>query len=392
MALTCSVHAATLFSSPTPNSPKTLIPKIQPPFSSSLLLRSHRKTLAPIPPKPSLPLLRVSSSSLRRRAAHAHAPHPQSRGSPRGDALRALPPLLVPDPRGDRGARGLRLRGRGPGARPRRRRRRAPLPPRPRRRAHPGAPPPPGALRRVAKKALDLGPQGIMFPIGRLPRAAELAVSYCRFPPRGVRGSAHTVVRASAYGLDDAYLARCEDDLLIAVQVESAPAVAAIESIAAVDGVDVVQMGPLDLSASMGYLWDPGNRKVREAVKDAERRVFAVRNNNGDGGGGPYLGGFAMPHDGAEQLKLRGYHMVAGAVDVGMFRAAAVEDVRRFRSAVAEIGEEDDGDDKPKDESTGASDENLTIRATESMRVSNNSTLVMDFALSFPFLFGVHLD
>nr|CAD1821395.1 unnamed protein product [Ananas comosus var. bracteatus] len=74
-----------------------------------------------------------------------------------------------------------------------------------------------------AKKALDLGPQGLMFPMVDSPRAAELAVSYCRFPPRGVRGSAHTVVRASAYGLDDAYLARCEDDLLIAVQVESAP-------------------------------------------------------------------------------------------------------------------------------------------------------------------------
>ncbi|OAY68056.1 2-keto-3-deoxy-L-rhamnonate aldolase [Ananas comosus] len=289
--------AATLFSSPTPNSPKTLIPKIQPPFSSSLHLRSHRKTLAPIPPKPSLPLLRVSSSSC---DAAPLTPTPRTLKS----RLAAGETLY-----------GLFLLSSSP------------------------------TLAEIAGLAgydyvvvdLEHGPGG-------------LAVSYCRFPPRGVRGSAHTVVRASAYGLDDAYLARCEDELLIAVQVESAPAVAAIESIAAVDGVDVVQMGPLDLSASMGYLWDPGNRKVREAVKDAERRVFAVRNNNGDGGGGPYLGGFAMPHDGAEQLKLRGYHMVAGAVDVGMFRAAAVEDVRRFRSAVAEIGEEDDGDDKPKDE------------------------------------------
>ncbi|XP_020114989.1 uncharacterized protein LOC109728866 [Ananas comosus] len=341
--------AATLFSSPTPNFPKTLTPKIQPPFSSSLLLRSHRKTLAPIPPKPSLPLLRVSSSSC---DAAPLTPTPRTLKSrlAAGETLYGLfllsssPTLaeiaglagydyVVVDLEHGPGGVGDAL---------------------PCLRALAAARTP--ALLRLpepsaawAKKALDLGPQGLMFPMVDSPRAAELAVSYCRFPPRGVRGSAHTVVRASAYGLDDAYLARCEDDLLIAVQVESAPAVAAIESIAAVDGVDVVQMGPLDLSASMGYLWDPGNRKVREALKDAERRVFAVRNNNG-GGGGPYLGGFAMPHDGAEQLKLRGYHMVAGAVDVGMFRAAAVEDVRRFRSAVAEIGEEDDGDDKPKDE------------------------------------------
>ncbi|XP_073011546.1 uncharacterized protein [Typha latifolia] len=198
-----------------------------------------------------------------------------------------------------------------------------------------------------AKKALDLGPAGVMFPSVCSPREAELAVSYCRFPPRGVRGSAHTVVRASAYGMDDSYLARCEEETLIMIQVETAAAVAEIEAIAAVDGVDVVQMGPLDLSASMGYLWDPGNRKVREAVKEAERRVLGMVGRKEKR---VYLGGFAMPHDAPEQLKLRGYHMVAGAVDVGMFRKAAVEDVRRFKSAEVEIGEEDGEEEKPDDD------------------------------------------
>lgn len=70
-----------------------------------------------------------------------------------------------------------------------------------------------------AKKALDLGPQGIMFPSIESVNAAEMAVSYCRFPPRGVRGTAHTIVRASAYGLDDAYVSRCEEELLIMCQV-----------------------------------------------------------------------------------------------------------------------------------------------------------------------------
>jgi HpcH/HpaI aldolase/citrate lyase family len=70
-----------------------------------------------------------------------------------------------------------------------------------------------------AKKALDLGPQGIMFPSIESVSAAEMAVSYCRFPPRGVRGTAHPIVRASAYGLDDAYVSRCEEELLIMCQV-----------------------------------------------------------------------------------------------------------------------------------------------------------------------------
>lgn len=189
-----------------------------------------------------------------------------------------------------------------------------------------------------------------MFPSVETPLAAQLAVSYCRFPPRGIRGSAHTVVRASAYGIDDGYLERVEDELFIMCQVETAAGVEQIEGIAGIEGVDCVQMGPLDLSASMGYLWDPGHRKVRAVLREAERRVFAVKKAAEEAGAvGPYLGGFAMPHDRPEELKKRGYHMVAGAVDVGMFRKAAVEDVVRFRTAI-EDGQED-GDNKPEEES-----------------------------------------
>ncbi|KAJ4774788.1 2-keto-3-deoxy-L-rhamnonate aldolase [Rhynchospora pubera] len=189
------------------------------------------------------------------------------------------------------------------------------------------------------KKALDLGPQGIMFPNIESVSAAEMAVSYCRFPPRGVRGTAHTIVRASGYGLDDAYVSRCEEELLIMCQVETTTGIKEIEAIAAVEGVNVIQTGPLDLSASMGYLWDPGHKKVREMLKEAERRVLDVKEE----GRSVYLGGFAMPKDPPEMLKQRGYHMVSGAIDVAMFRQAAVEDVKRFRSAgknAAEEGEE----------------------------------------------------
>ncbi|XP_038983676.1 2-keto-3-deoxy-L-rhamnonate aldolase-like [Phoenix dactylifera] len=86
------------------------------------------------------------------------------------------------------------------------------------------------------------------------PGAAKLAVSFYRFPPRGVRGSAETVVRASAYGIDDGYLARVDEELLVMCQVETAAGLAEIEAIAGVEGVDVVQMEPLDLRASMGHL------------------------------------------------------------------------------------------------------------------------------------------
>ncbi|XP_047339040.1 2-keto-3-deoxy-L-rhamnonate aldolase-like [Impatiens glandulifera] len=180
------------------------------------------------------------------------------------------------------------------------------------------------------KKALDLGPQGIMFPMIDNPKLAREAVSYCRFPPKGIRGSAHTIVRASAYGIDTGYLSNYEDDLLIMCQVESEEGATKIDEIAAVEGVDCIQMGPLDLSASMGYLSNPGHEKVKEVLRKAEKAVL--------GGGKAYLAGFAMAHDRPEAIKGRGYHMVSGATDLGMFRAAAVEDVKRFKICLKDTG------------------------------------------------------
>ncbi|KAL2530668.1 Phosphoenolpyruvate carboxylase family protein [Forsythia ovata] len=72
-----------------------------------------------------------------------------------------------------------------------------------------------------AKKALDLGPQGIMFPMIDSQKSARKAVSYSHFLPNGVRGSTHTIVRASDYGINEGYLSNYEEALLIMCQVES---------------------------------------------------------------------------------------------------------------------------------------------------------------------------
>ena len=114
-----------------------------------------------------------------------------------------------------------------------------------------------------AKKALDLGPAGIMIPNVESPTAAAATVSYCRYPPHGVRGAAYQIVRASSYGLDNLYVSRCEEETLIICQVETSTAIEEIEAIASVEGVDVVMTGPNDLAASMGFLRDPENIKVR---------------------------------------------------------------------------------------------------------------------------------
>ncbi|PWA34576.1 Aldehyde-lyase domain-containing protein [Artemisia annua] len=183
------------------------------------------------------------------------------------------------------------------------------------------------------KKSLDIGAQGIMFPMIESQKMAKKVVSYCRYPPNGIRGGAHHVVRASGYGIDNQYLSNIDDKLLIVCQVESEEGVKKIEEIAAVDGVDCVHMGPTDLSISMGYLGDRGNKKVKEMMRTAEKGVLKTTGNgkDKDGGGGAYLGGIATPFDTPEDMRSRGYHMISGALDIAIFRDVCVEDVKRFK-------------------------------------------------------------
>jgi len=101
-------------------------------------------------------------------------------------------------------------------------------------------------------RLLDLGVQGVMFP--RVNTAAEAAacVATMRYQPEGERGVA-TLVRASGYGVHFAeYRDSSAESLLTILQIETAEAVANVDAIAAVEGADVLYVGPMDLTTSMG--------------------------------------------------------------------------------------------------------------------------------------------
>ncbi|KAG8380088.1 hypothetical protein BUALT_Bualt07G0157300 [Buddleja alternifolia] len=70
----------------------------------------------------------------------------------------------------------------------------------------------------------------------------------------------------------------------------------------------------------------------------------------GGGGGGSQLWscvfvGFVNPHEGAEEWQRRGYHMAVSSSDVGLFRSAAVKDVKKFKTSIVEQGYEKENDD-----------------------------------------------
>lgn len=103
----------------------------------------------------------------------------------------------------------------------------------------------------LIKRALDRGAAGVLVPMVNTAEEARAAVAACKFPPEGIRGVAGT--RAARYGLDvKAYFEGWNRDVLVVVQVETRQGVANVEEIAAVPGVDVLFIGPGDLSSSLG--------------------------------------------------------------------------------------------------------------------------------------------
>ncbi len=102
------------------------------------------------------------------------------------------------------------------------------------------------------KRVLDLGASGVMVPYVSTVEEAEQAVASMRYPPRGIRGVAK-LNRGSAFGAEfEEYFERSHELLTTIVQIETLEALENIDGIAAVDGVDVLFIGPLDLSVNMG--------------------------------------------------------------------------------------------------------------------------------------------
>jgi 4-hydroxy-2-oxoheptanedioate aldolase len=128
-------------------------------------------------------------------------------------------------------------------------------------------------------RVLDLGAAGVMLP--RLSSAAEVAeaVRHLRYPPRGDRGVA-TYNRACRFGLDPGALDRADGEVLCVVQVESAAAVAQADAIATLDGVDVLFVGPRDLSHDLGV---PGDVTAPAYLEAAARHGKACGLLAGDG-------------------------------------------------------------------------------------------------------------
>ncbi|HZH25736.1 MAG TPA: aldolase/citrate lyase family protein [Azospirillaceae bacterium] len=173
------------------------------------------------------------------------------------------------------------------------------------------------------KRVLDMGTEGVMVPSVNSAEEARAVVDACWYPPEGKRGAAPYAIRAANFGMDvPNYMERYRDELLIICQIETAQAVEAIPDIAAVPGVDMLFIGPVDLSASIGKLGRFDDPEVKALFARAERAILDS---------GKWWGTISLPNRTARSLAAEGCHLVMDVTDMSLVREGARETLRAFR-------------------------------------------------------------
>ena len=175
------------------------------------------------------------------------------------------------------------------------------------------------------KWALDAGAWGVIVPMVQSKVDAEQAVSWSKYPPIGMR-SVGGVFGPYGFGLTDwpSYGPKANDQILVAVQIESALALEHLEDILGVPGVDVAFVGPNDLHAHLGLVpssegAEPEFLEALEQIKvGAKRRQVA-------------LGMFSSNGIAAAERVRQGFQMISVTTDVNCLITSAAQHLRLAR-------------------------------------------------------------
>jgi 4-hydroxy-2-oxoheptanedioate aldolase len=167
--------------------------------------------------------------------------------------------------------------------------------------------------RQRVHRMLDTGAHGLMFPRIDSPEEARAAIAAMRYPPDGVRGVASSV-RACEYGANFLPYLEGSKHLLSMIQIESEAAVACVDEIAAVPGVDVLFLGPWDLSFGMGIMGQFDHPRFVAAVE----RTSAAAARHGK------VAGILLPSNrSVAHYHALGYRFILSGADAIMMQQAA---------------------------------------------------------------------
>jgi 2-keto-3-deoxy-L-rhamnonate aldolase RhmA len=180
----------------------------------------------------------------------------------------------------------------------------------------------PDLAYHLVATALDAGAMGVMLPRVETRAQVERLVSFMKYPPIGVRGA--TVGRGHTdYGSAEPQelVSHMNEHTLVILQIERAQAIANIDELLAVPGVDAAVIGPFDLTISLGE-----QRSSAAAVDDAIQRVVAAAQRHNVASGIH----IADPTVVLEWHR-RGMTMLACGSDLGFFNAGAQQTLAALR-------------------------------------------------------------
>jgi 4-hydroxy-2-oxoheptanedioate aldolase len=167
------------------------------------------------------------------------------------------------------------------------------------------------------KWALDAGAWGIIVPMVGTRQEAERAVQCSRYPPQGIR-SIGGLFAPYSFGTSDrtAYAAAANNEIMVIVQIESAQALANLDAILSVPGLDVAFVGPYDLHAQLGLppagdSTEPSFLSALEQIKTTARQYHLP------------LGIYSSNGETAARRIQQGFHLVSVASDSSCLMAAA---------------------------------------------------------------------
>lgn len=175
--------------------------------------------------------------------------------------------------------------------------------------------------RPKAQRILDAGAAGIMFPQIQSGEEARAAIDMMYYPPRGTRGMAK-MTRATGFGkFANEYINNLDQNLVGVIQIETVKAVTNIEAIAATEGIDVLFVGPTDLSLSLGILGQLNHSQYQDAI----RKISAAAKKYGKA-----LGVLLQDVKEYEMYFQLGFRFFACGADSMFVRRGAEEMVKRM--------------------------------------------------------------
>jgi 2-keto-3-deoxy-L-rhamnonate aldolase RhmA len=165
----------------------------------------------------------------------------------------------------------------------------------------------------TAKRVLDQGVSGVIFPFTSTPELAQRAAQACKYPPEGLRGCGPGLAQIT-WPEPDSYHDSADRNVVVIAVIEQASAVERIDEIAATPGIDVLFIGTADLSFSLGLR----GRQNEPLLDEAIAKVVSAAKRHGK-----HLGRPAGTAEQVTRYREQGFQVLQCMTELGLMTAGA---------------------------------------------------------------------